>query len=157
MIRRYPEDFLEGVMEKPANDRDYADILIEDLQYPADRDKKRYDKYCRAFSLYFKGGKTVSETARLMHASGKGTYYTLCSGMRTLRGNHREAGVPSTSEEYLRFRQEPGKTYEEHTRQKWLSMRTDLFFLDTMLSIPGLSAGTRKILCLTKNIETAGG
>ena len=117
MIRRYLEDFLEGVMEKPANDRDYADILIEDLQYPADRDKKRYDKYCRAFSLYFKGGKTVSETARLMHASGKGTYYTLCSGMRTLRGNHREAGVPSASEEYLRFRQEPGKTYEAYAAE----------------------------------------
>jgi hypothetical protein len=117
VIRRYPEDFPEGVMEKPANDRDYADILIEDLQYPADRDKKRYDKYCRAFSLYFKGGKTVTETARLMHGSGERTYFTPGSGMRTLRGNHREAGVPSASEEYLRFRQEPRKTYEAYAAE----------------------------------------
>ena len=104
-------------MEKPANDRDYADILIEDLQYPADRDKKRYDKYCRAFSLYFKGGKTVSETARLMHASGKGTYFTPDSGLRAVRAGCREAGEHSSSEEYLRFRQEPGKTYEAYAAE----------------------------------------
>lgn len=156
MIRRYLEDFLEGVMEKPANDRDYADILIEDLQYPADRDKKRYDKYCRAFSLYFKGGKTVSETARLMHASGKGTYYNYVQGCVP-------SGEITGKQEYLQLQRNicgSDRSLERHmkrTRQKWLSMRTDLFFLDTMLSIPGLSAGTRKILCLTKNIETAGG